>query len=372
MKIELQEVTTAAQLEGLRDEWRTLHDACPDVTLFQSWEWLSTWWRHLADGTLWVLAARADGRLVGLAPFYLWRTPRGRRSVRFIGAGVTDYLDFIILPEARAACLRRFEEHLLRHQRRWRFVQLDDVRRGRGAAHEFVLGAIPVEEQVVETCPYLELPRSRDLFREGLPRNLRKQLPRYQRRLAERFRTEYRVAGPEDLQLAVTTLIDLHQRAWIARGEPGVLAGAAIQRFQHEVCARLLERGWLRLHMLWLDEQLRGLVCCFVHGGHTHAYLMGWDQELRSMHAGTLLIAHAIGHAIEEGCAEFDFMRGDEGYKENIWQAKGGRENLRRQIVRSRTRLDWMSDALWGSSLAQKIFEWTRTRQPSGRSDRTV
>jgi CelD/BcsL family acetyltransferase involved in cellulose biosynthesis len=49
--------------------------------------------------------------------------------------------------------------------------------------------------------------------------------------------------------------------------------------------------------------------------GRAYAYISGFDPEWARYSLGTLLIAFAIERAIDEGCREFDFLRGREQYK---------------------------------------------------------
>src|SRR5690242_10544812 len=50
-------VSSQAGLHALRAEWDELLNADPDATIFQSWDWTSTWFEHFAaPHTLRVLA----------------------------------------------------------------------------------------------------------------------------------------------------------------------------------------------------------------------------------------------------------------------------------------------------------------------------
>src|SRR5882672_7647361 len=90
-------------LMGMREEWSDLLAESAADCLFLTWEWLTTWWRHLAgDRKLFVLAVRQRGRLLAIAPLVV--RPAGISSVlpfpalEFMGTGSigSDYLDVII------------------------------------------------------------------------------------------------------------------------------------------------------------------------------------------------------------------------------------------------------------------------------------
>ncbi len=92
----------------------------------------------------------------------------------------------------------------------------------------------------------------------------------------------------------------------------------------------------LRLHTVSLDGQIRAALYCFHLGDRTVYYLSGFDPapDLAKFSLGTVLTARAIRHAIEEDSArEFDFLRGNEGYKYK-WGARD-RFNARLSLPRS-------------------------------------
>src|ERR671937_3127424 len=84
----------------LRAEWAALAER--SGTVFTTWEWAWSWWRHFGrDRRLLVVAVRSGGRLVGLLPLYLWRT-QPLRVLRFVGHGPGDELGPVCAAADRA------------------------------------------------------------------------------------------------------------------------------------------------------------------------------------------------------------------------------------------------------------------------------
>ena len=66
----LARIDDAADFAGLRGEWDELLQASESDCFFLTWEWLSTWWKHLADDReLCILTVRDGDELVAIAPF---------------------------------------------------------------------------------------------------------------------------------------------------------------------------------------------------------------------------------------------------------------------------------------------------------------
>ena len=52
------------------------------------------------------------------------------------------------------------------------------------------------------------------------------------------------------------------------------------------------------------------------------AYSMAFDQNYSNLSPGTTILAHSIDYAIQNGFLEYDFGRGDEGYKFSTFGAE--------------------------------------------------
>ena len=69
-RVQVEAITDDAGLARLAPEWQALAAACPTATVFQTWEWNATWWRHYG---------RAPGRRLCVLA---WRDAAGRPARR--------------------------------------------------------------------------------------------------------------------------------------------------------------------------------------------------------------------------------------------------------------------------------------------------
>ena len=115
-----------AALESLRDGWNQLAGNVP----FRRFEWLTTWWRHYRqpDWKLFVITVReADGELIGLAPWYWSRSPRGGRVLQFLGGGevCSDHLTLLAAEGCEATVATHVADWLTNEARRqWDSLEL--------------------------------------------------------------------------------------------------------------------------------------------------------------------------------------------------------------------------------------------------------
>ncbi|RYG42829.1 GNAT family N-acetyltransferase [bacterium] len=303
-------VRHGADLFGtFRSEWRALADRAPVATPFQTPEWAETWLRWYGKGLRpFALEMREGDDLVGVFPLVRSHSPW--RAMRTIGTGPSDYLH----PLAEAGK----EAEVAREIRNWMgerrgLIDLHQVR------EDMPLGDEPGGlDQAV--CLVLDLPGTYDDYLKTLGKSLR-----YDARRLDKLPVEIKTGREIDV------FLDLHTRRWRKRGLPGAFLGRATG-FHREWTTVAEREGWLRMTVLRHEGNAVGALYGMTMGRTSYYYQAGFDPEAKAISPGTLLVAHAIRTAIEEGANVFDFMRGDEPYKRR-W--KPTRELHNRRFLRT-------------------------------------
>jgi CelD/BcsL family acetyltransferase involved in cellulose biosynthesis len=307
-----------AGLEALEQEWKELAQGTSNI--FASWEWASLWWRHFAGGRrpLVVACRTADGRLVGILPLYLWSSGP-LRILRFIGHGAGDELGPVHAPRDREVVAEALREALARI--RWgifvgELLPCDDGWSDR-------LGGTVL---VREGSPVLHAPAGGwEGFLAGRSSNFRQQLGRRERNLARRHRVRFHLVQDRDeLPAALDTLFSLHGLRW--QEESSAFQPRAA--FHREFAAVALERGWLRLWLLQLDDQPVAAWYGFRFGQVESYYQAGRDPAWDHLSVGFVLLAHSIRQAFTDGAVEYRFGRGHEPYKYRFADRDPGLETI--------------------------------------------
>jgi CelD/BcsL family acetyltransferase involved in cellulose biosynthesis len=342
-------IETIAEVEGfrrLRREWNELLSTSPSASVFLTWEWMFTWWKHLGGRRrLSILAVRSAGELVAIAPLAVRPPDYGRLapfpSLEFLGTGFvgSDYLDLIVRTGREHVALPALADHLGRGKV---MLEMAQVRTGFSQAldlSEWLEGSgWGVSASTTAVCPYIDLSgQTWGSYLAGLGpahrANLRRRL-RNLTRSSEPLFTE--AASEEERREFLGHLIDLHnlRRRDLGGSEafhtPGLLA------FHQEFSALALQRGWLRLCLLRLDRKPAAALYGFRYGRTFYFYQSGFDPAYRKQSVGLVAMGLTIRKALEEGAAEFDLLHGDEGYK-SLW-ARQHREIGRLEAYPPRTR----------------------------------
>jgi CelD/BcsL family acetyltransferase involved in cellulose biosynthesis len=302
-------------LEELREEWTDL--ANEDGNIFSTWEWASSWWRHVGhDRPLLIHAARRDdGRLAAVVPTYLWSS-RPLRIGRFVGHGPADQLGVVsrtLDPFLTAEALR----HVL-SSFRLDVLLAELLPGGNGWPAAFGSNAL-----ARESSPTLLLAGGWEAYLASRSANLRQQIRRRERRLRGRYGVRFRLAADRTrLQDDLSLLFTLHFGPW----PQGRSAFASWESFHREFAALALERGWLRLWFLELDDRPVAAWYGFRFSGVESYYQAGRDLNFRDDSVGFVLLAHSIREAAVDGMREYRFLRGAEPYKLRFADADPGLE----------------------------------------------
>ncbi|NWG15126.1 MAG: GNAT family N-acetyltransferase [Chloroflexi bacterium] len=306
--------------EALRPEWNNLLRRSTSDRLFSTWEWQSTWWDAYQPGSLWVIACRDDdGRLIGLAPWFIEQNPIHGRVVRSIGCvEVTDYLDIIIdrdyvepvlesLAGYAGNCRGMFDVIDLCNlpEDSPGYLYFPDILRRNGFT-------VTVTQQ--EVCPVIALPEDWETYLDSLEKKQRHEIRRKLRR-AEAGEVGWYMVGAshqldEEIERFLTLMAASHQE------KADFLQDPQNQDFFRRIVPVTFQNGWLQLSFLTINGQAAATYLNFIYNRHVLVYNSGLlPGEYGHLSPGIVLLAHLIRHAIENKCTVFDFLRGNEVYK---------------------------------------------------------
>lgn len=317
---------------ALEDSWASLSRASGAIAsanaslpvslnAFTTWPWLYSWWMEIGrpEGhrlDLRVVRAAGSGALLGIAPCYVQAGPTA--VLRMLGdawVGSED-LDVLATPEHRAAVAEAVLASVCQDPR-IDAADLVDLAPSSPLAVAST-GMLAPESGPMNQLPYLPLAGSYDRYLATLSGNMRSNLRRKDRRLEKAYpQTRLVLIDAErDLPDALETLFRLHTRRWTARGQTGNFARPEVRAFHRRAAPKLLRSGVLRLYALELTPgQVVATLYCLRQGTREQYLQGGMDPSYQDLSVGFCLMGRVIKRAADEGVAEFDMLRGTEGYK---------------------------------------------------------
>ena len=325
-------ITREQELDELRAEWHELDDGDGPQVVFRSWEWQATWWKMLGRSRrreLRVLVGREDdGRPRGILPLYVEDAPIARviprRRLRLLGDLTvgSDYLGLVAPRADLPHLVPRFAAQVAADPmlRKVDLFELDDVGEKDPLAEELpealdAAGFVDIDMPQRYLCPVADFGGDLDVYLAARPQKFGSQIRRRRHELSRKagFHLEV-LERPDEIVAGLDELFRLHHTRW--EGDSEAFPDPKVEDF-HRVSGRLLaERGFGRLALLHLGGRPVAAGYGFLRRNRFAYYQAGLDPEWRKRSAGMVVMVELMRHAFEAGAGEFDFLRGNEGYKD--------------------------------------------------------
>lgn len=312
--------TDAAGFAALHQEWNPLLRDSVSDTLFLTWEWQSTWWEHLGEGELYLIAVRDGGHLSGIAPLYLTTSDDGLKTLSVVGCrDVSDYLDLIAASGQEEKIYGALLDWLESDEApAWDLADLCNIP-GASPTHSLLAEmaaarGYQVHTEVEDVCPIIPLPATWDDYLNSLSKKQRHEIRRKLRRAEGSGQINWYVVNEEhDLAAEMDAFIELHQKSHV---DKDAFMDARMKGFFHAAAQVLHEAGWLQLAFMEVNGEKAATMLNFDYQDSILVYNSGYNpHKYARLSPGIVLLSHCIQWAIELGRSKLDFLRGDEEYK---------------------------------------------------------
>ncbi|HEY9515394.1 MAG TPA: GNAT family N-acetyltransferase [Gemmatimonadaceae bacterium] len=311
------------QWEAQRAVWEEIDAAGEHHTPFQSFTWLTGWWKYAADGELYIIrVSDTTGRTIGFAPFFLRKQYYGwpLTHLALIGTKRADYLDFLVRSGSEDVFFTTLFDVLHDPERPFACIDLRDVR-DRSPSVPFLLREVGKRSWFCtmdgrSICVAAPLPPDWGTFLNRLGKRARKDVDYDRRYLARHFAVEIRdCRTPPAVDEAFRDMVGIYHARWMQELGSHRFADAEAIRFEQTLYEDAAHRGTLRCWMLYLDGGPAACVSGFVRGRRLFLDTVVHHPAYHKYSVGNVLIGHAIEACIGEALTECDFTRGPERYK---------------------------------------------------------
>lgn len=336
MNLDVHIIGSELPFHALSDDWDTLFKSASRATPFQSWPWLAAWWESFGDPrSLRVITVRRGGELVGALPLMLDRRP-GRARLEFIGTGLSDHLDGLVVDGLEEPVVDAWARALTA-LRGWTVADLQEVRPTavvwklfeRWSPATTLQQSICLERRV---APWGE-------FLTPMSKNARGQMRRAVRAAESAGVVSRPVTGVE-IPSAVDGLIEEHRAQWAARSA-AITEEHLTDRFHaflRRAVVGMVERDEASLIEFRDDAGVLARVLLVVGHDYVGDYMYSATPRALETYSVRALIMHAELQLAEAGgIPDICFLRGDEPWKRR-W-APDAQPNHR--VVLGRSRPAW-------------------------------
>jgi len=330
--LRVEEHTTLAELIALEREWEDLTARATSPTIFQTWDWVVTWYETFGRGLdLRVFSVRDGGRLVGIAPFSSSRIPRTPfTSLYLLGRGMalTEYFDLLAETGYGETVARSVIAALHDLRDRWALVQFQAIPQEselmRALRQESRLTTVVTQRIRLERS----LPPTWELFHSSLGRSMKDNVNNYVNRLRRTGRSERVVvpANQQELGGSLDLFLEFHEMRSRSNLKPphrDRFSTPIARDFLGLVSRRLLTRGRIWAMVLEIDDRPVAAQIWLLLRNRAFRYYSGFDPQWARDGVMTVLTRRGIERAIEDGFTELDFLLSFDDPREKLrWGAK--------------------------------------------------
>ncbi len=329
--LEIAVISDSAGFEGLREDWTRLLARSRSRCVFLSWDWLYTWWLSYGgkDDLLHILVVRENGEAIGIAPIYVRRRNLDVfREIVFLGSNVvcSDYLDFILMEGREEESLSAILRFLQKDRKHWDVISLTDIPSTSESLELvegfFGNGRVQVNRAYTE-CPYIDLGGGWEGVLQGFSRSLRTNLGRKVRKFNKQEEAGFfTLERGEDLDPYFDEFVRLNTNRMVVKEKESPFLKQDFLDFHRRILREFLDRGMAKVHFLKLGDDLIAGIYLLVYGDKVHYYQSGFDPSWAKLSPGMVLFDFSIRDAVESGAKEFDFLQGNEAYKDTWTKTK--------------------------------------------------
>lgn len=316
------------QLQNMAYEWNALLKESASHVPFLRQEYLLTWWKLLGggewrNGELYTIIGRdSDGRLIGIAPFFLTQTDEGKSALMLLGSHeISDYLDIIARPADLPAFIDRVFDHLASPEApAWQILDFYNVLESSPTLPALEQSASrkgwsfsTFSRESMQCCPTINLPGNWETYLAGIDKKQRHEIRRKMRR-AEESETPVRWYIVEDGATLENEAEELF-RLMATDDDKRAFLTEAMRAQMQAIIKTAFEHGWLQLAFLKVSDEKAAAYLNFDFDNRIWVYNSGLDANFSAYSPGWVLLGYLLQWANEHGRQSFDFMRGDEDYK---------------------------------------------------------
>jgi CelD/BcsL family acetyltransferase involved in cellulose biosynthesis len=323
--LSVEEVHDSSALPRHADEWRALAERASEGGLFLTWEWVAAWLEHFrGKRPLVVLLVREGTRLVGVLPLLEERMGFWGSGRRLVGAANNQSPRAGVLCEGETEpVLRALLEHLSSTRRSIRLVlPVHEAQSPLAAALKVAAPGFGLLTRFSRRSPVVRIEQGWDAYVKTRSKQTRRAWQRKRRHLEQGGPLRYRVVtDPKDAAPAMADVFEIERHSWKEDTGTSFTADPALEPFYRDLALGFAARGWLRLHLLYVNEAPVAHVFAARYRGELLAIKASYDQRSHQLSPGINLMLRLIEQAFAEGAEAVDLLG-----EEARWKAEMANE----------------------------------------------
>lgn len=324
--LKIKQISNYKEFEGCKGMWNGLLEKSNINNVFMTYEWVDTYIRHFCDSQrLLILNVFEGDRSVGIAPLMIRKYKYlglPVRVVSFVGAGISDRMDFIMTGDKEKA-IYLVLEHLIRIKSEWDLIDLEEIAEESPSIKIIERWLreknIPNFSGPQKRSFFIQFDGNRQLLMDKFSGKLNKRLVKLNNKniKANLDFKRYRVSVSEAEDL-FSDICGIENRSWQGKKQKGVFVKKSSMAFHKEIFDRFSKIGQLDVSVLMLEKMPIAYIYNYLYGGRSYNYNVAFDNAYKDLSAGTMLMFWMLKDSAAGDISEFDFIRGEEPWKKRL------------------------------------------------------
>lgn len=331
-------ITSEQQWESYQADWDRLAHGNP----MQRFAWQSAWWKSYGQpplrsasrsnsDRLAILLVRQANMVIGFAPFFVTHSALGR-TVRLLGSGeaCSDYLDLLYDGPQANQVAQAVAEYLCQPANDTPLSNIDCVELEGHSKNAKGIHWLSIylqdhlwshEQWELEGCWEVQLSDDWQQCENQLSKSRRRKVRKCDKLMQSQEISFHITRSPLECQQRWSEFVELHQQRRNMLGQIGCFADPRFDAFLFNAVNELLSQD--RAYLGWVHKAGKAIAVSLVlkHNFGSYMYQSGIDTFELDSEPGHLLNTLLLQTSVAEGQTSFDFLRGDEAYKQG-WGAE--------------------------------------------------
>ena len=320
----VEEVIHADDLERYYDGWNVLAENTEKGTIFQTYEWLTTWlkyfWPNKPIAFHFIMNATHPVALVPLLDDKkgdLWCpntlvAPVNPHAMR-VG---------VLCGEKAQPALTAFLDHVCGHHKRVRLAFKYNQKNQPGSQTLTQIApqhGLTFMSQKKRQAPVVRIETDWETYLGSRSRHFRRELRRKNNKIKKAGSLEcVVVSDPLKCAAAMADVLTIEQNSWKQDAGTSFTAEEGLAGFYGEFAMRAAEKNWLRLYLLYLDGQPLAHIYGVVFKNVYWAIKTSYDQHFRHLSPGVVIFAKALEDSFDQKLTLFDFLGEPDRWKSEL------------------------------------------------------
>jgi CelD/BcsL family acetyltransferase involved in cellulose biosynthesis len=342
--LSIEEVNDIEKFQILKEPWDALLRKSTDNNIFLTWEWLFTWWQHYGEGNkLRIIIVREEDKIIGIVPLMETTYRQGFIIIKVLENLCSENCDYsgIILADKNHEALTLIMDYLARIIKdESLIVRMYHIPENSAfitllrELYPSFLKSFYLDEKQSSQCLSITLPATWDEYFRTLGQKTRGNIKRNTRYLQKDHNVEFKkVTDDNELQENLQTLFELHQKKWGRENILSKFTDPQTRAFYINVSKAFRQNNWLNFSVLDVDGKPESIHWGFIYNDAYWGMTQALDPDHPNYNAGHVHLVKLIEDAIQQGLKKFDFLKGDEPYKDHWTNSQ--RNNIRITMARS-------------------------------------